>query len=86
MRTETVSYLKAKAADLPVDQVLQITQNGKPKYVVQSVEDYDKTQQALALLKLVNFAEKDIARGDVYTSEQFSQMLQNKKKELLGSE
>lgn len=58
MKTETVSYLKKHANHLELDNPLLVTQNGKPKYVIQDVKDYEEQQQTLALLKLINLSEK----------------------------
>ena len=58
MHTETVTFLKENANKLNVDEPLLVTQNGKAKYIVQSFEDYNYQQESIALLKLVNLAEK----------------------------
>ncbi len=58
MRTETLTYLKENANRLDVNEPLVITQNGKAKYVVQNVEDFDFQQESLALLKLLTLAER----------------------------
>lgn len=58
MQTETVTFVKENANKLNVDEPLIVTQNGKAKYVVQSFEDYQYHQETIALLKLVNMAEK----------------------------
>jgi PHD/YefM family antitoxin component YafN of YafNO toxin-antitoxin module len=58
MQTETVTFVKENASKLDVDEPLIVTQNGKAKYVVQSFEDYQYQQETIALLKLVNMAEK----------------------------
>ncbi len=52
-----ISYLKANAAEviekLKTDhQPLVITQNGEAAMVVQSVADYERTQETLALLEM----------------------------------
>jgi PHD/YefM family antitoxin component YafN of YafNO toxin-antitoxin module len=68
MATETVSFLKKNAADLPLNEPLTITQNGKPAYVVESYEQHQRKEQAIALLKLVSFAKSDVANGCVMSS------------------
>jgi len=68
MATETVSFLKKNAADLPLNEPLTITQNGKPAYVVESYEQHQRKEQAIALLKLVSFAKSDVVNGCVMSS------------------
>lgn len=58
MKTETLTYLKEQASQLNVEEPLLITQNGKPRYVVQDVEQYQQQQETLALLKLLTLAEQ----------------------------
>ena len=55
---KSISYLKANAADL-IDNINKnqktfvITQNGEAKVVVQDIKLYEKTQETLAMLKLL---------------------------------
>ena len=79
MRTETVSYLKKNAADLPLDEAMTITQNGKPIYVVESYEERLKRDQAVALMKLVTISSKDVAQGRTMSSSSFKERLAAKK-------
>ena len=58
MKTETVTYLKENANKLELDNPLLVTQNGKPKYVVQDADDYHELQETIALLKLINLSER----------------------------
>jgi prevent-host-death family protein len=63
-----VTWLKANAAQM-LEQInstrspVIITQNGVARAVVQDPESYDKTQQALALLKMIAMSEREIAEG-----------------------
>jgi prevent-host-death family protein len=55
---KSISYLKANAADLIDDinknqKTFIITQNGEAKVVVQDIKLYEKTQETLAMLKLL---------------------------------
>ena len=72
MRTETITYLKKHAADLPVeDSPLTITQNGTPAYVIESAHDYEKRQETIALMKLLALSAKDKQQGQVFPNEEF---------------
>ena len=72
-RIKPISYLKAHASDV-VNQLQEqrepmiITQNGEAKMVVQDIESYEKTQQMLALLKILALGQQQIAAGDVVDS------------------
>jgi prevent-host-death family protein len=65
-----ISYLKANASDV-VKQLQEqrepiiITQNGEAKMVVQDIESYEKTQQTLALLKILALGQHQIEAGQV---------------------
>ncbi len=65
-----ISYLKANASDV-VNQLQEqrepmiITQNGEAKLVVQDIQSYEKTQQTLALLKVLALGQQQIAKGQV---------------------
>ncbi|EGQ9239431.1 MULTISPECIES: type II toxin-antitoxin system Phd/YefM family antitoxin [Vibrio] len=79
MSIETVSFLKKNAASLPVEEPLIITQNGKAIYVVESYEDHQRREEAIALLKFVSFARDDIAKGRLVSSEELKKRLAARK-------
>ena len=63
--TKPISYLKANAAKVAeivkeTHQPMMITQNGEASMVVMSVTDYEKSQETLALLKMLSQSHKDI--------------------------
>jgi len=72
MQTETVTFVKENANKLNVDEPLLVTQNGKAKYVVQSFDDYQYQQESIALLKLVNLAEKATSRDALDIDDAFN--------------
>jgi prevent-host-death family protein len=55
---KSISYLKANAANL-IDEINKnqktfvITQNGEAKVVLQDIKMYEKTQETMAMLKLL---------------------------------
>jgi prevent-host-death family protein len=66
-----ISYLKANAAKIAEElkqdgEAFVITQNGEAAMVVQSVAEYEKTQETLALLKMVAQSERSIEQGKVH--------------------
>lgn len=63
MKTQTVSFVKEHANHLQLDDPILVTQNGRPKFVVQDVKDYEELQETLALLKLINLSEKSAREG-----------------------
>ena len=63
-----ISYLKANAAAVldhlnEVREPMVITQNGEARAVLVDVHSYEKTQESLALLKLMALAEADYREG-----------------------
>ena len=70
-----ISYLKVNAADviekLKTDhQPMVITQNGEAAMVIQSVADYEQTQETLALLKMLAQSQQALAEGKTISSEE----------------
>ena len=65
-----ISYLKAHAADVLRDlklreEPLVITQNGEAKAVLQDIASYERTQETMALLKMLALGTKQIEQGAV---------------------
>ena len=65
-----ISYLKAHAAEVirnvtNTGQPLIITQRGEAKVVVQDVRSYERTQESLAMLKILALSTKHIEEGKV---------------------
>lgn len=65
---QPISFLKSHAATL-VDELtrdgepLIVTQNGKAKLVVQDIASYERTQETLALLKLLAMGRQEVEHG-----------------------
>ncbi len=63
-----ISYLKSNAADIVKEfainpQTLIITQNGEAKMAVVEINEYERTQEQLALLRLVALGRKEYKAG-----------------------
>jgi PHD/YefM family antitoxin component YafN of YafNO toxin-antitoxin module len=71
MRTETLSYLKEHANHLDLDGPILVTQKGRAKYVIQTVEDYEYKQESIALLKLLALSDKSLSKKSLSLDEAF---------------
>jgi prevent-host-death family protein len=65
-----ISYLKANAAKLAEELKANgapylITQNGEAAMVVLSVQEYEQTQETMAMLKMLTQSKKDIEEGNI---------------------
>lgn len=65
-----ISYLKANAAEIirnlkEEGEPLIITQNGEAKAVIQDIESFEKTQETMALLKILALGNRQIEEGKV---------------------
>ena len=63
-----ISYLKANAAKVAHEikttgEAYIITQNGEAAMVVQSVEEYERKENTIAMLKMIAQSENDIQAG-----------------------
>lgn len=69
-----ISYLKAHAAEIvrklgEQRETLVITQNGEAKAVIQDIESYERTQETMALLKILALGMRQIEKGKVSSAE-----------------
>ncbi|MGJ7918682.1 type II toxin-antitoxin system Phd/YefM family antitoxin [Massilia sp. LXY-6] len=69
-----ISYLKSNAADIVKDfavnpEPLIITQNGEAKMAVVEINQYERQQEQLALLRLIALGRKEYRAGN-YTDVQ----------------
>lgn len=67
-----ISYLKTHASEVIRDVVenqktIIITHNGEAKVIVQDVKVYEKTQEGIALLKILALSGKEIKKGKYKT-------------------
>ena len=70
MRIEPISFVNMDAANLDLEEPIVVTQNGKPAYVIESLEDRERRQEATALLQLLSFGAKDEAKSKTLSGEQ----------------
>lgn len=70
-----ISYLKSNAAKI-VNELREegspyiITQNGEAAMVVQSVEEYERKENTIAMLQMIAIGEQEITVGDVEDAQQ----------------
>ncbi len=65
---KSISYVKTHASEIlnkisDSHATYVITQNGEAKAVIQDIEEYDKLQESLSMLKLIAQGKKDIEDG-----------------------
>lgn len=65
-----ISYFKAHASEVIRDIVegrrtMVITQNGEAKVILQDINEYEKMQESLALLKILAMSRKNLEDGKI---------------------
>ncbi len=65
-----ISYLKTHASKLIRDisnnqKTMIITQNGEAKVILQDIKVYEKTQESLAMLKILAISTKNLKEGKI---------------------
>ena len=78
-----ISFLKAHTADVIRDinethGTIIITQHGEAKAVLQDIDEYERIQEALALLKMVARGQKDYEEGKTIPADQVLKDLNDK--------
>ena len=69
-QVKSISYLKAHASEVlrslgDRGERLVITQNGEARAVLQDIDSYERTQETLALLKILALGSRQIEAGHV---------------------
>jgi len=72
VRAQSVSYVKSHLAQVIAEVrdgggPMIVTQNGSTAAIIQDPESYERTQQAMAMLKLVAMADEDVRKGRTHT-------------------
>ncbi len=67
-----ISYLKTHASEVirnvsENQETLIITHNGEAKVILQDVKVYEKTQESIALLKILALSGKELKKGNYKT-------------------
>jgi prevent-host-death family protein len=78
-----ISFLKAHTADVikelnETHGTMIITQHGEAKAVIQDIDEYERIQEALALLKMIAHSQKDIEEGRTTPAEEVFKALDAK--------
>jgi len=71
-----ITYLKSSAAEIVKEFAINpepiiITQNGEAKMVVMDINEYEKQQETMALLKLLALGRKEFKEGKFSDAEAF---------------
>lgn len=75
MQIKTISYIKQNAASLNVEEPIVVTQGGTPVYRIESEQSARQRDEAIALLKLMNLAERNVRNSDVLSPEELQRKL-----------
>ncbi len=78
-----ISYLKTHASEVVRDvaanqKTLVITHNGEAKVILQDVKVYEKTQESIALLKILALSGREIKKGNYKTLEKTFENVRNR--------
>ena len=79
-----ISYLKAHAAEIirnlaEQQEPMVITQNVEAKVVIQDIESYEKTQQTMALLKILAIGMRQVEEGKFLPAEKVIKRLRERR-------
>ncbi len=78
-----ISYLKSQTAELlaqinETHRPVIITQNGKPRAIIQDPETYEKMRDSLGLMKILAQGERDVQKGNTINQESLFQKIEEK--------
>jgi prevent-host-death family protein len=78
-----ISYIKSHASEVVREVVenhgtIVITLNGEAKVVLQDIREYEKTQESLALLKILAQSRKNLEEGKIKPAKESFRSLRSK--------
>lgn len=78
-----ISYVKANAAEIIAElndggEPIVITQNGEAKAVLQDLAEYERTQETLALIKILAIGSRNVAEGRTKPAREVFERLERK--------
>lgn len=81
---KSISYLKSHAAEIvrklgEQQEPLIITQNGEAKVVIQDIKSYEKTQETIAILKILSLGMNQIEEGKIQPVEDVMKRLRERR-------
>lgn len=81
-----ISFFKAHAADVikelnETHGTMIITQHGEAKAIIQDIDEYERIQEALALLKMVAQGQKELEEGKTIPADEVFKELDAKIKQ-----
>lgn len=84
-----ISFIKANAADIikelnETHGTMIITQHGEAKAIIQDIDEYERIQEALALLKMVAQGQKEFEEGKTIPADEVFKELDSKIDQDLG--
>ena len=83
-KIKPISYLKAHAAEIirnleDEGDPLIITQNGEAKVVLQDIKSFERTQETMALLKILALGNRQVEEGKVVPARDAIKRIRNRK-------
>lgn len=89
--SQSISFVKSHFAEVIQEvnssrQVMVVTQNGASTAVIQDHESYQRTRDALMMLKLVAMGEADIAKGRSVPQDQVFDSLKKRLKDRISAQ
>ena len=77
-----ISFFKAHAADVlrelnETHGTMILTQNGEAKAVIQDIDEYERIQEALSLMKMIAQGQEDYEKGKTISADEVLKELED---------